>query len=44
MDLLTEDLYKNIKNLNGIRNSIVHTLEVDLQKEFSISQLDKNCC
>ena len=34
MDLLTEDLYKNIKNLNGIRNSIVHTLELIYKKNF----------
>lgn len=31
MNLLSDDLYKNIKNLNQIRNEIAHTLKVNLK-------------
>lgn len=31
MNLLPDDLYKNVKKLNQIRNKIVHTLEINLK-------------
>ena len=31
MNLLSDDLYKNIKNLNRIRNEITHTLKISLK-------------
>ncbi|MDD4902142.1 MAG: hypothetical protein PHE24_03320 [Patescibacteria group bacterium] len=34
INLLSDDLYKNIKNLNQIRNKIVHTLEINIQNKI----------
>lgn len=31
MNLLSDDLYKNIKNLNRVRNEIAHTLKANLK-------------
>lgn len=33
MNLLPDDLYKNVKKLNQIRNKMVHTLEINLKNK-----------